>query len=179
MVDHTARMHLLVEQVIAIKGDLDALDESGPPVRARPPASLERLVQARRSFEARGVPMPRDHERVLRAHDGIDHLWRTPSGSLSLFGHDDLMVPKVVPIAPEARGGVVVAASDAGDAVCLVPGATDLPAVVSVDPRGRVIARFPSVTMWFEWILRTSTEERDERTTIGRRRWPSSTNPPF
>ncbi len=103
MVDHTARMHLLVEQVIAIKADLDALDEGGPPVRPRPPASFERLAQARRAFEARGLLMPRDHERVLRAHDGIDHLWRTPEGSLSLFGHDELITPTVTSCAAGRR----------------------------------------------------------------------------
>ncbi len=179
MVDHTARMHLLVEQVIAIKADLDALDEGGPPVRPRPPASFERLAQARRAFEARGLLMPRDHERVLRAHDGIDHLWRTPEGSLSLFGHDELITPTVTSCAAEARGGVVVAASSVGDTVCLVPGPTELPAVVAADRRGRVVGRFPCVTSWLEWMLRTSTEERDERTTVGRRRWPTASRPPF
>ena len=179
MVDHTARMHLLVEQVIAIKGDLDALDEEATPVRARPPASYELLAQARRAFEARGMPMPRDYERVLRAHDGIDHLWRSPCGSMSLFGHGELIAARVVPTVPEVRAGVVVAASDAGEAVCLVPGATDVPAVVSVGVRGRVDGRFPSVTAWLEWILRTTTEARDERTTVGRRRWPASTSPPI
>jgi hypothetical protein len=178
MVDHAARMLLLVEQVIAVKSDLDQLEHSPAAVRARPPASFERLVRTRGAFDARALAMPRDYERVLRMHDGIDHLWRTAQGSLSLFGHDELIAGRAVPAAMEARAGIVVAASPAGDAATLVPGPTELPALVVSDPRGRVLARFPSVTTWFEWILRTTIEVRAARAD-GRRRWPAASITPF
>ncbi len=176
MVDQRAQLSALIERVIAVKHELDTLDTDEPLVRPRPPASYARLAHARRAVESRGVAMPRDLERVLRVHDGIDHLWRAPSGSLTLFSHLGLLGAPRQP--PGARAGVVIAASDAGDAVCLVPGAS-APAVVLADARGQIVERVPSVTAWLEWILRTTTEARDERTAPGRRRWPASTPTPF
>jgi hypothetical protein len=161
-------MHLLVERVIAAKADLDVLVDDEPTVRARPPASLERLAQVRRLFEVRGLVMPADYERVLRAHDGIDHVWRSALGSFTLLGHEALLASASV-----GEPDVVVGASDAGERVALVPAQSELPALVATDPRGHVVERFPSVTAWLEWILRAMTDELDERTTSGH--WPRTT----
>ncbi|MCE9575421.1 MAG: hypothetical protein K8W52_19875 [Deltaproteobacteria bacterium] len=174
--EEAARLAALVARVIAIKVELDTLDADeadAPRVRPHPPASYERLAQVRRAFEARGFAMPRELEWLLRLHDGIDHLWCTPSGSLTLFSHHGLLGAWApVPIA-EARDGVVIAASDSGDAVCLAP--APVLALVLGDPRGRVVARFASVTAWLEWVLRASSDERADRTAGGRRRarWPA------
>jgi hypothetical protein len=156
MAEETGRLHVLVERVIAAKEQLDALDDTPRPVRPRPPASFERLVQAHRLFDVRGVAMPRDYERVLRAHDGIEHLWHGTRGApLSLFGHRELLAQDT----GGAVSAVIIAAGDDGEQVALVPGPTDLPAVVARNGQARVVARFPSVTAWLEWILREATDE--------------------
>jgi len=152
--DDTGRLHVLVERVIAAKEQLDEIYEEDPRVvHARPHASFDVLAQAHRLFDARALPMPRDYERVLRAHDGIDHLWRLPSGgSLSLFGHRELIAQRSADDTAVVSA-VVIAASDDGEQVLLVPGPTEqLPAVIQRNANARVVARFPSITAWLEWL---------------------------
>jgi hypothetical protein len=154
MTDETGRLHVLMERVIAAKEQLDAHEDAALRVRPRPPASFERLVPVRALFEARRLAMPRDYERVLRAHDGVDHLWCDARGaSISLFGHRELLAQ---------RGGaeVRIAAGAGGEDVALVPGPTELPVVVVRNAQGRAVARFPSVTAWLEWLLGEMTALR-------------------
>lgn len=168
MGEDTGRLHVLVERVIAVKEQLDVLDDVSSVVRARPPASYELLAQAHRVFDARALAMPRDYERLLRAHDGIEHVWRTGAGgSMSLFGHRELFAQRGGP-AEVLDTLVVIASADDGEQVALVAGPTELPAVVARNAESRVIARFPSVTAWLEWILEASTAALER--TRGRRR---------
>ena len=160
--EDTGRLHILVERVIAAKEQLDGLDDDPRVVRPRPPASFELLVQAHRLFDARALPMPRDYERILRAHDGIEHVWRSPAGgSMSLFGHRELLAQRVVGDSA-VISAVVVAASDDGEQVALVPGPTDLPAVIVRNGANRVVGRFPSMTAWLEWVLGDATTELEK-----------------
>ena len=155
MTEETGRLHLLVERVIAAKEQLDAQGDAARTVRPRPPASFERLVQARALFESRGLAMPRDYERVLRAHDGVEHVWRDRQGaSFSLFGHRELL------LAQRRAADVIIATAASGEEVALAAGPTELPVVVVRNAQGRAIARFPSVTAWLEWILGEMTAER-------------------
>ena len=163
MGEETGRLYVLVERVIAAKEQLDGLDDDPRPVRPRPPASFELLVQAHRLFDARGVAMPRDYERLLRAHDGVDHLWRTEGGaSMTLFGHRELLAQRT---AGEGAvvSAVIVAGADDGEQIALVPGATDIPAVLARNAHARVTGRFPSVTAWLEWMLGEATAELERR----------------
>ena len=105
---------------------------------------------------------PRDYGRILRAHDGIEHMWRSTYGSMSLYGHRELLDQRHRPAPAAASSAVVIAASDAGEEVSLIPGATDLPAVTVTDPGGRVAARFPSITAWLEWIVGSMRDQLDE-----------------
>lgn len=162
MGEESGRLYVLVERVIAAKEQLDAFDDEARPVRARPPASYELLAQAHQLFDARRIAMPRDYERVLRAHDGIDHLWRTTTGSLSVFGHRELLAQRFAGDRAVVSA-VIVAASDDGEQVALVPGPTDLPAVLARNAHARVTGRFPSVTAWLEWLLGEATDELERR----------------
>jgi hypothetical protein len=159
MTEDTGRLHVLVERVVAVKEQLDELDDDPRVVRPRPPASFELLVQAHRLFDTRALPMPRDYERVLRAHDGIDNIWRSPAGgSMSLFGHRELLAQRTA--ADNAViSAVVVAASDDGEQAALVPGPTDLPVLIMRNAHARVVGRFPSVTAWLDWIAGDTTAE--------------------
>jgi hypothetical protein len=159
MGEDTRQLHVLVERVVAVKEQLDALEVGGPAVRARPPASFELLAKTHRIFEAHALAMPRDYERVLRAHDGIDHVWRTGAGgSMSLFGHRELFAQRGAG-EPEVVAAVVIAGSDDGEQVALVRGPTELPAVIARNAQARVTARFPSVTAWLEWLVDESSTE--------------------
>ncbi|HTJ42527.1 MAG TPA: hypothetical protein VL463_10560 [Kofleriaceae bacterium] len=141
-----------MERVIATKEQLDALEDDARPVRARPPASFELLAQAHRLFDARALAMPRDYERILRAHDGIDHVWRTANGAvMSVFGHRELFAQRAAADAAVVSA-VIIAASDDGEQVALVPGPMELPAAVVRNAQGRITGRFPSATAWLEWI---------------------------
>jgi hypothetical protein len=163
MGEETGRLYVLVEKVIAAKEQLDGLDDDPRPVRPRPPASFELLVQAHRLFDARGLAMPRDYERLLRAHDGVDHLARTGGGaSMTLFGHRELLAQRTAGDGAVVSA-VIVAASDDGEQVALVPGPTDLPAVLTRNAQARVTGRFPSVTAWLEWVLAETTGELERR----------------
>jgi len=150
----TGRMYLLIEQIITAKALRDAAEGRTRKVAPRPPASWDLLVQVHRVFDARGVPMPRDYERVLRSHDGVEHLSRSRYGSLRLLGHRDLLAQGASPPGrDEASVGIVIAESELGETVAVVPRPTGDVYVVVRDPRGRVLARFAGVTEWLEWLL--------------------------
>jgi len=160
MVEQTRRMYLLVEQVVGLKSELDSYGNGDRRIRARPPASLEILAGVNRVFEERGLTMPRDYARVLRAHDGIEHMWRTRYGSVSLFGHRELL--DQLGASAGATPAVVIATSDAGEEVSLIAGVTDLAAVRVTDPGGRVAARFPGITSWLEWMVESMRDELED-----------------